>query len=67
MNEFRNDQLKTLQAHYARRNKAGNARMLDEFLKQDGYSRKHAIKLLSDPLPKTNRQSPPVSVPKCWR
>lgn len=48
----REAQLERLRERYGRRSKEGKCRMLDEFCEQHGYSRKHAIKLLSDGLPK---------------
>ena len=60
----REQQLQRLRERYVRRNKEGKARMLDEFCEQHGYSRKHAIKLLGDWLPKPTGQSPPGPPPK---
>ena len=60
----RNEQLQRLRERYERRHKGGKARMLDEFCAQHGYSRKHAIKLLGDALPRTPGQSPPGPEPK---
>jgi hypothetical protein len=60
----RNQQLQTLQARYARRNKDGKSRMLAEFCEQHGYHRKHAIKLLGAALPKPKGQSPPGPAPQ---
>jgi len=60
----RNEQLQRLRERYARRNKDGKARMLDEFCEQHGYSRKHAIKLLGDALPQPKGPSPPGPEPK---
>ena len=54
----REDQLQRLRVRYARRNKDGKSRMLDELCEQHGYSRKHAIKLLADLLP------PPKDCPR---
>jgi len=45
-------QLQRLRERYARRDKAGRTRMLDELCEQYGYERKHAIKLLGDGLPR---------------
>lgn len=47
----REGQLQRLQERYARRNKSGRSRMLDELCEQYGYERKHAIKLLGESLP----------------
>lgn len=60
----RQEQLQRLRERYSRRNKEGKARMLDEFCEQHGYSRKHAIKLLGDALPKARGQSAPGPEPK---
>lgn len=60
----RDQQLQRLRQRYVRRNKDGKARMLDEFCEQHRYSRKHAIKLLGDALPKPKGQSPPGPEPK---
>ena len=60
----RKQQLERFQARYAQRNKDGKARMLDEFCEQHGYSRKHAIKLLGEALPRPKGQSPPGPEPK---
>ncbi len=60
----RNETLQRLRERYRRRNKEGKARLLDEFCEQHGYSRKHAIKLLGDALPKPTGQSPPGPTPK---
>jgi hypothetical protein len=60
----RREQLEVLRERCTRRNKEGKARLLDEFCEQHGYSRKHAIKLLGDSLPKPQGQSPPGPQPK---
>src|ERR1035437_5673906 len=46
----REEQLQRLRERYARRNKQGKSRMLDELCEQYGYDRKHAVKLLGDKL-----------------
>jgi len=48
--------LQRLRARYARRGKQGKSRLLTECCEQYGYSRKHAIKLLLDRLPKPGRR-----------
>ena len=50
----RSEELKRWQERYARRNREGKVRMLDEFCEQYGYERKYAAKLLAGclPLPK---------------
>lgn len=60
----RNEQLGRLRERYARRNKEGKSRMLDELCEQHGYSRKHAIKLLGDTLPQPKGGSPPGPEPR---
>ncbi len=61
----RNEQLERLREHYARRQKQGKGRMLDELCKQYGYNRKHAIKLLGDTLPQIKGTIPPGPAPPC--
>ena len=60
----RKEQLEVLRQRYARRNKQGRARMLDEMCEQYDYDRKHAIKLLGDALPKPTGSPPPGPQPK---
>lgn len=50
--EIKADLLPKLKIRYARRNREGKSRMLDELCEDHGYERKYAIKLLSDTLPK---------------
>jgi hypothetical protein len=47
----RSEELKRWQERYARRNREGKVRMLDEFCEQYGYERKYAAKLLACCLP----------------
>ncbi len=54
----RDQQLQRWRERYARRHKEGKARLLDELCEQHEYSRKHAIKLLGDGLPKPTGQLP---------
>ena len=57
--EMKSDLLPKLRIRYARRNREGKSRMLDEVCEDHGYERKYAIKLLSDTLPKpTGRKHP---------
>ena len=49
--------LQRLRTRYARRGKPGKSRLLDEWCEQYDYSRKHAIKLLRDRLPKPGRRT----------
>ena len=58
------EELDRLRERYAHRNKEGKSRMLDELCEQHGYSRKHAIKLLTDTLPRPQDTPPPGPVPK---
>lgn len=60
----RQEELQRLRERYARRNKEGKSRLLDEFCEQYGYERKHAIKLLGDALPKASGQPRPGSQPR---
>ena len=60
----REEQLCRWRSRYARRNKQGKARLLDELCEQYGYSRKHAIKLLADSLPKPTGQLPSGPPPR---
>jgi len=61
----RNEQLQRRRERYARRNKDGKGRMLDELCEQPGYSRKHAIKLLGEGLPPAQGTPPPGPPPCC--
>ncbi len=54
----REEHLWRWRTRYACRNKDGKARLLDELCEQYDYSRKHAIKLLGDGLPKPTGHSP---------
>ena len=49
--ELKRDWLPKLQGRYARRNREGKSRMLDELCEDHDYERKYAIKLLSGSLP----------------
>jgi hypothetical protein len=48
----REERLGGLRNRYGRRGKEGKSRLLDEVCEEYGYSRKHAIKLMRDRLPK---------------
>ena len=57
--EMKSDLLPKLRIRYARRNREGKSRMLDELCEDHRYERKYAIKLLSDTLPNpTGRKHP---------
>ena len=58
------EQLTKLRERYARRNREGRSRRLDELCEPYGYSRKHALKRLRDPLPETGPTSPPGPAPR---
>lgn len=60
----RAEELKRWQERYARRNREGRARMLDEFCEQYGYERKYAAKLLADRLPAPKRAHPTGPEPR---
>lgn len=60
----RNEQLGRLRERYGRRNREGKSRMLDELCEQYGYSRKHAIKLLADRLPRAGQKPATGPAPK---
>jgi len=49
--ELKEKLLSKLQIRYARRNREGKSRMLDELCEDHHYERKYAIKLLGDSLP----------------
>jgi hypothetical protein len=55
--EMKSDLIPKLRIRYARRNREGKSRMLDEVCEDHGYERKYAIKLLSDTLPKATDAS----------
>jgi hypothetical protein len=50
--ELKKDWLPKLQERYARRQREGKSRMLDELCEDYEYERKYAIKLLSGVLPR---------------
>lgn len=51
-NLTRDERLAKLRRWYARRGREGKSRLLDDVCEEYGYSRKHAIKLLGNTLPK---------------
>ena len=59
----RNNELQKWRWRYERRQKEGKSRLLDEFCEQYGFSRKHAIKLLRDQLPKASGRPRPGPQP----
>ena len=56
--ELKKDWLPKLQERYARRNREGKTRMIDELCADYHYERKYAIKLLSGGLPAAAGSSP---------
>src|SRR5438045_9550992 len=57
--ELKREWLPKLQVRYARRNREGKSRMLDELCEDYQYERKYAIKLLSGGLPVCARRVHP--------
>ena len=60
----RDEQLQRLRRRYAQRGPAAKSQLLDELCEQHGYSRKHAIKLLGDSLPKPTGHTPSGAPPR---
>ena len=60
----RSEELKRWQERYARRNREGKVRMLDEFCEQYGYERKYAAKLLTGCLPQPKGACPTGPEPR---
>jgi hypothetical protein len=60
----RPQELQRLRERYARRNKEGKSRLLDEFCEHYRYTRKHAIKLLAQSLPKPSGRPRPGPEPR---
>ena len=56
--------LPKLQARYARRNREGKSRMLDELCEDHGYDRKYALTLLGDLLPAARGRRHPGPEPQ---
>lgn len=56
--------LSKLQIRYARRNREGKSRMLDELCEDHDYDRKYAIKLLGDSLPAASGRRHPGPGPQ---
>ena len=61
---IKEDLLPKLQARYARRNREGKTRMLDELCEDYGFERKYAIKLLGNKLPAPTGQRKPGRRPR---
>ena len=64
--ELKKDWLPKLQARYARRNREGRTRMLDELCDDYQYERKYAIKLLSGGLTPPAREGPSRARTAVW-
>jgi hypothetical protein len=62
--ELKKTWLPKLQSRYARRNREGKTRMLDEICEDYGYERKYAIKLLGGSLPAADGRPPPGPEPQ---
>jgi hypothetical protein len=63
-NEMKNEWLPKARIRYARRNREGKSRMLDDLCEDYGYERKYAIKLLGDHLPAPRGQPRPGPDPQ---
>ena len=61
---LKEDLLPKLQARYARRNREGKSRMLDELCEDYGFERKYAIRLLGNKLPAPTGQRKPGRRPR---
>src|SRR5687767_282403 len=62
--ELKKDWLPKLQDRYARRNREGKSRMLDELCEDYEYDRKYAIKLLRGSLPAASGRARPGPEPQ---
>jgi hypothetical protein len=62
--EMKENWLPKVRVRYARRNREGKSRMLDELCEDHGYERKYAIKLLNGSLPLPGGGSHPGPVPQ---
>jgi hypothetical protein len=56
---IKDDLLPKLRERYARRQREGRTRMLDELCEDYGYERKYAIKLLGDAVPAPSGRAHP--------
>ena len=61
------DLLPKLRERYARRQREGKTRMLDELCEDYGYERKYAIKLLGDAVPEPSGRAHPGPAPQYGR
>jgi hypothetical protein len=61
---IKEDILPKLRVRYARRNREGKTRMLDDLCEDHGYERKYAIKLLGDAVPAPSGRVHPGPEPK---
>jgi hypothetical protein len=62
--EMKTEWLPKVRIRYARRNREGKSRILDELCEDHGYDRKYAIKLLSDGLPRPSGHKRPGPEPQ---
>jgi hypothetical protein len=62
--EIKFELLPKLRERYARRQREGRSRMLDELCEDHGYERKYAIKLLGDALPEPSGRLHPGPAPR---
>jgi len=62
--ELKRDWVPKLQSRYARRNREGKSRMLDELCEDYNYERKYAIKLLRGGLPESSGRLRPGREPR---
>jgi hypothetical protein len=64
---IKEDLLPKLRERYARRQREGKSRMLDELCEDYGYERKYAIKLLGDAVPEPSGRIHPGPAPQYGR
>jgi len=62
--DLKNELLPKLRARYARRDRAGKSRLLDDVCEDHGYERKYAIKLLRDQVPAPSGRAHPGPEPR---